>query len=424
MSASRSCSFEAGQPLRPTPISASAARCWRSRGPRRSALLRRGRDRSRSDHVDHRGLTVTILLGDRRGLDRHRPLRLVAPAGEPHRRADDLDRVRVAAERVRRRRRARGLHRSPCSARTSTWRRSCTCWSPTPRAASGAARTGAWSPRGYTLAIVGPAPFLMFGFDAHCTDCPTLGHPGRRTARRSATIADALTTGLAVGLVGYLVYVLTARWRAASRRPPADARAAAVVGRRADDPGRRLDRHPDGRRRRGRRQRRADAARPDRLRQRPVHVPGRPAARPRRARRRGRRAARAARRGARHRRAARPAGRGARRPAPEGPLLGRGLLGQARRPGRPRSPPTAPGRRSSSRVSASARSCTTAACAPSPRCWTRSPPPRAWRCAPSAWRRAAAPLARPHRRGGPRRSAGGWSATCTTAPSSGSSRSA
>ena len=33
--------------------------------------------------------------------------------------------------------------RSPCSARTSTWRRSCTCWSPTPRAASGAARTGA-----------------------------------------------------------------------------------------------------------------------------------------------------------------------------------------------------------------------------------------------------------------------------------------
>ena len=33
-----------------------------------------------SDHVDHRGLTVAILLGDRRRLDRHRPLRLVRGA--------------------------------------------------------------------------------------------------------------------------------------------------------------------------------------------------------------------------------------------------------------------------------------------------------------------------------------------------------
>ena len=47
---------------------------------------------------------------------------------------------------------------------------------------------------------------------------------------------------------------------------------------------------------------------------------------------------------------------------------------------------TARGRRSSSRASASARSSTTAACAPSPRCSTPSPPRPAWRCAPSAWR--------------------------------------
>jgi signal transduction histidine kinase len=66
----------------------------------------------------------------------------------------------------------------------------------------------------YTLAVVGPAPFLMFGFDAHCTDCPrsiiqvtdspTLG-----------TVSDALTTGIALVLVAYVVFLLLARWRAA-----------------------------------------------------------------------------------------------------------------------------------------------------------------------------------------------------------------
>jgi signal transduction histidine kinase len=67
----------------------------------------------------------------------------------------------------------------------------------------------------YTLAIAGPAPFLMFGFDAHCTDCPrsviqvtdssTLG-----------TLSDALTTAIALVLVAYVVYLLTARWREAN----------------------------------------------------------------------------------------------------------------------------------------------------------------------------------------------------------------
>jgi signal transduction histidine kinase len=67
---------------------------------------------------------------------------------------------------------------------------------------------------GYVLAIVGPAPFLMFGFEAHCTDCPrSVIQVSESTT--IGTISDALTTGLAVGLVGYLVYVLTARWRAA-----------------------------------------------------------------------------------------------------------------------------------------------------------------------------------------------------------------
>ena len=99
---------------------------------------------------------------------------------------------------------------------------------------------------GYALAIVGPAPFLMFGFDAHCTDCP------RSVIQVSdgttiGTIGDALTTAIAVGLVGYLVCVLTARWRAAGRARRQHARAAAVVGHRADGARRGLDRRPDGR---------------------------------------------------------------------------------------------------------------------------------------------------------------------------------
>ena len=68
---------------------------------------------------------------------------------------------------------------------------------------------------GYTLAILGPAPFLMFGFDAHCTDCPS-SVIQVSDSTTIGTLTDALTTGLAVGLVGYLVYILTARWRAAS----------------------------------------------------------------------------------------------------------------------------------------------------------------------------------------------------------------
>ena len=48
---------------------------------------------------------------------------------------------------------------------------------------------------GYTLAILGPAPFLMFGFDAHCTDCPS-SVIQVSDSTTLGTIADALTTGL------------------------------------------------------------------------------------------------------------------------------------------------------------------------------------------------------------------------------------
>ncbi|WP_037502980.1 sensor histidine kinase [Solirubrobacter soli] len=67
---------------------------------------------------------------------------------------------------------------------------------------------------GYVLSIIGPAPFLMFGFDAHCTDCPS-SVIQVTDSTTLGTIADGITTGIAIGLVGYLVYILTARWRAA-----------------------------------------------------------------------------------------------------------------------------------------------------------------------------------------------------------------
>jgi signal transduction histidine kinase len=70
---------------------------------------------------------------------------------------------------------------------------------------------------GYALAVLGPLPFLMFGFNEHgeCEGCP----PSVIEVSGSSTVATALdvvSTGAAIGLVGYLVWVLTNRWRVAS----------------------------------------------------------------------------------------------------------------------------------------------------------------------------------------------------------------
>ncbi len=103
-----------------------------------------------------------------------------------------------------------------------------------------------------------------------------------------------------------------------------------------------------------------------------------------------------------------------------------GRPGHAARPRRPRAVLDA---RSTTRASASARSSTTACSATTPSSSPASRPPRASRSRTSAWRRSCAPASRscaPRARGSSRPappSAAGWSATCTTAPSSGSSRS-
>ena len=126
--------------------------------------------------------------------------------------------------------------------------------------------------------------------------------------------------------------------------------------------------------------------------------------------------------------------RRARRPLAAGRLLARGLapLGRRRPAARPRCPRRttrrAPGPRSSARAAASARSCTTARCARTTSWSARSPSPPACRSRTSACRRSCARASRSCAARAPgssrpaRPSAAGSSATCTTAPSSGSSR--
>ena len=67
----------------------------------------------------------------------------------------------------------------------------------------------------YVIAIVGPAPFLMFGFEAHCSGCPRSVFQVSDDPA-AGKVLDAITTGTAVALVAYLISILTARWRAAS----------------------------------------------------------------------------------------------------------------------------------------------------------------------------------------------------------------
>src|ERR671915_1160885 len=67
---------------------------------------------------------------------------------------------------------------------------------------------------GYTLAIVGPVPTLMFAdlADEGCGDCPpsaiSVGHNDTLF-----TIFDLLTSATAVVLVGYVLYLLVRRWQ-------------------------------------------------------------------------------------------------------------------------------------------------------------------------------------------------------------------
>ncbi len=68
---------------------------------------------------------------------------------------------------------------------------------------------------GYSISVLGPLPFLMFGFDQQCTTCPD-SVLQVSSATTVGTISDAVTTVFAVGLVAYLIWVLTERWRAAS----------------------------------------------------------------------------------------------------------------------------------------------------------------------------------------------------------------
>jgi hypothetical protein len=71
---------------------------------------------------------------------------------------------------------------------------------------------------GYALAVIGPLPILLFStqIDDDCDGCP----PSAITITDNETletIFDLLTSVAAIALVGYVSYVLLARYRAASR---------------------------------------------------------------------------------------------------------------------------------------------------------------------------------------------------------------
>jgi signal transduction histidine kinase len=71
---------------------------------------------------------------------------------------------------------------------------------------------------GYTLAVIGPLPTLMFADleSEGCVDCPdsaiSLG-----VDDVLFTVFDVLTSAIAVGLVGYVLYILVQRWQAATQ---------------------------------------------------------------------------------------------------------------------------------------------------------------------------------------------------------------
>ncbi len=375
------------------------------------------------------------MLGDRRGLDRHRPVRVVAAPGQPLRRADDLGRLRVAAERVHRGRRPASSSRSAVLVSNLYLAAFVHLLLAYPdgrleRRAHAPPDRGRLRARGARPAAAA-AVRLRRGHAVR--RLPGVGAPDpsndddlrddrRRASRRcsasrsspscwsSCCGAGAQATppqrrALAPLLWSGVVLLVLVAGTLGAQTPPAIGRVTDVLT-----------------------------------------LPARSSSPPSRSRSCSACCAAACRAPTRSASccvrlgeapgtdgAARPAGRRARRPLARARLLGRdGRWVDARRPrGRAAADGdrSAPGRRSSSRASAWARSCTTRACAPSPRSCARSPPPRAWRCENErleAELRARLEELRARAPGSSRpacRSAGGWSATCTTAPSSGSSRS-
>jgi signal transduction histidine kinase len=70
---------------------------------------------------------------------------------------------------------------------------------------------------GYALALLGPLPVLMFGFDSVRDDCdcpPSVIQVSHSAA--PAHVGEGLVAALAVGLVAYLVAIVVRRWRAAT----------------------------------------------------------------------------------------------------------------------------------------------------------------------------------------------------------------
>ncbi len=182
----------------------------------------------------------------------------------------------------------------------------------------------------YALCAVGALPILLSGLEVTCERCPesVIQITDNTTV---GTAGDVLTSVAAIIVAGTVIWVLAARWRAASR-PQRRVLAPllwsgivliALVAVTLTSQTVSGDQVPGI----------LPVGVAGRLRRRPVRVPGRAAARPDRTGRRGGGAAAAPRRGF-HGRPARSARGRARRSLAPAPVLGRGRLGAARRPQR------------------------------------------------------------------------------------------
>ena len=128
-----------------------------------------------SDHVELRGLNAIAGAGDRLVVPRRRPLRLVAAARQPLRRADDRDRVRLVPQHARPRRTRASASRSVFFAALylAVLVHMLLAY-PSGRLETG--RQAALVCVGYVLATLGQIPALLWGDNEHF-ECPSARGP-------------------------------------------------------------------------------------------------------------------------------------------------------------------------------------------------------------------------------------------------------
>ena len=148
---------------------------------------------------------------------RRRPLRLVAAAGEPLRRADERGGLRLVPPGADRGGLELAVHDR--RARLEPLRRRLRAHDPRlpVRPAGGRAAAGRHGRAATRISILGPAPILLFSdrIDADCEGCPSSAIL-IEDDETLEIVFNTITSVLAVVLVGYVLYVLLARWQRAT----------------------------------------------------------------------------------------------------------------------------------------------------------------------------------------------------------------